>query len=100
VLDTVGRETYVRSFKVLKRGGRLVSMLEPPQLDLMKEFGVEALSQFTQVTTERLTRVAELVDDGALKVHVDKTFPLEQASAALQYLENQSPKGKVVLKLV
>jgi NADPH:quinone reductase-like Zn-dependent oxidoreductase len=100
VLDTVGGETYVRSFKVLKRGGRLVSMVEPPHLDLMKEFGVEALSQFTQVTTERLTKVAELVDDGALKVHVDKTFPLEQASAALQQLENQSPKGKVVLKLV
>jgi NADPH:quinone reductase-like Zn-dependent oxidoreductase len=52
------------------------------------------------VTTERLTKVAELVDDGALKVHVDKIFPLEQASAALQHLENQSPKGKVVLKLV
>jgi NADPH:quinone reductase-like Zn-dependent oxidoreductase len=52
------------------------------------------------VTTEGLTKVAELVDDGALKVHVDKTFPLEQASAALQHLENQSPKGKVVLKLV
>jgi NADPH:quinone reductase-like Zn-dependent oxidoreductase len=100
VFDTVGGETYVRSFKVLKRGGRLVSMLEPPRQDLIKEFGVEALSQFTQVTAERLRKLAKLVDNGALKVHVDKTFPLEQVSAALQHLENQSPKGKVVLKLV
>jgi NADPH:quinone reductase-like Zn-dependent oxidoreductase len=75
-------------------------MLEPPQPHLIKKFGVGALSQFTQVTTERLTKLAELVDNGPLKIHVDKTFPLEQASAALQLVENQSPKGKVVLKLV
>jgi NADPH:quinone reductase-like Zn-dependent oxidoreductase len=99
VFDTVGGDTYIRSFKVLKRGGRLVSMLVQPRQDLMKEFGVEAFFQFTQATTERLTRLAELVDRGALKVHVDKIFPLEQASAAMQYLENRAPKGKVVLKI-
>jgi NADPH:quinone reductase-like Zn-dependent oxidoreductase len=99
VFDTVGGDTYIRSFKVLKRGGRLVSMLVQPRQDLMKEFGVEAFFQFTQATTERLTRLAELVDRGALKAHVDKTFPLQQASAAMQYLENHAPKGKVVLKI-
>src|ERR671918_1498634 len=30
VFDTVGGETYTRSFKVLKRGGIIVSMLEQP----------------------------------------------------------------------
>jgi NADPH:quinone reductase-like Zn-dependent oxidoreductase len=99
VFDTIGGDTYVRSFKVLKKGGRLVSMLEQPRQDLMQEFGVEAFAQFTQVTTERLTKLAELVDQGALKVHVDKTFPLSQVSAALLYLEKQSPRGKVVLKI-
>jgi alcohol dehydrogenase len=99
VFDTIGGDTYVRSFKVLKKGGRLVSMLEQPRQDLMQEFGVEAFAQFTQVTTERLTKLAELVDQGALKVHVDKTFPLSQVSAALLYLQKQSPRGKVVLKI-
>jgi len=100
VFDTVGGDTYVRSFKVLKRGGRLASMLEQPRQDLMKEFGVEAFAQFTKVTTERLTRLAHLVDRGALKVRLGKSFPMERASAALQYLEKDSPKGKVVLTLV
>lgn len=100
VFDTVGGDTYVRSFKVLKKGGRLVSMLVQPRQDLMKEFGVEAFRQVTQVTTERLTKLAELVDNGALKVHVDKIFPLSQASGALLQLEKQPPKGKFVLKLV
>ncbi len=100
VFDTVGGDTYERSFQVLKRGGRLVSMLQPPRPDLMKNFGVEAFSQSTQVTTERLTKLAALVDQGALRVHVDKTFPLEQAGAALLYLEKESPRGKVVLEIV
>jgi NADPH:quinone reductase-like Zn-dependent oxidoreductase len=39
---------------------------------------------FTQVTTKRLMELAGLVDKGALRVHVDKTFPLEEAGAALQ----------------
>src|SRR5271169_4625107 len=57
--------------------------------------GVEASFLFTQVTTERLTRLAELADRGALKVHVDRTFPLQQASVALLYVEKESPRGKV-----
>ena len=100
VLDTVGGETYVRSFKVLRERGRLVSMLEQPRRELMDEFGVQASMLSTQVTTERLTKLADLVDQGALCVHIDRTFPLERASAALQYVEKDSPRGKVVLKIV
>jgi NADPH:quinone reductase-like Zn-dependent oxidoreductase len=100
VFDTVGGDTYARSFKVLKRGGRLVSMLEQPNQALMKEYGVSAVSQFTQVNTERLTKLAELIDRGAVRVHVDKTFPLDQAAAALAHVETKSPRGKVVLVVV
>jgi alcohol dehydrogenase len=53
VFDTVGGETYARSFKVLKRGGRLVSMLEQPNQELLNNFGLKAVTQFTQVNTER-----------------------------------------------
>jgi len=97
VLDTVGGDTYVRSFKVLKKGGRIVSLLESPREDLMKEFGVEASSIFTQATTERLMKLAELVDQGAVRVEIEKTFPLDLAAAALDYVEKQSPRGKVAL---
>lgn len=99
VFDTVGGDTYVRSFAVLKRGGRLVSMLEQPRQEMVKEFGVEAFAQVTQVTTERLTRLAELVDLGVLKIRVDKTFSLPEASAAMEYLEKHAPKGRVVLTI-
>jgi alcohol dehydrogenase len=60
VFDTVGGETYTRSFKVLKRGGGgiIVSMLEQPVQELMDQFDVKAVYQFTQVNRERLTRLA------------------------------------------
>lgn len=99
VFDTVGGETYARSFKVLKKGGVIVSMLEQPNAELMQQHGVTAISQFTQVTNERLSKLAEFVDQGVIKVHVDKTFPLEQAGAALTYLQTGHPRGKVVLEI-
>jgi NADPH:quinone reductase-like Zn-dependent oxidoreductase len=99
-IDTVGCDTYVHSFRVLKRGVRLVSVLEQPRQEMTNHFEVEAFALSTQVTTERLTELAEMVDKGALKVHVDKTFPLEQAGAALDYMERESFRGKVVLKIV
>jgi NADPH:quinone reductase-like Zn-dependent oxidoreductase len=64
------------------------------------EHGIEAFAQFTQLTTERLAELAELVDNGVLKVHVEKIFPLSQASAALLQLEKHPPNGEFVLKLV
>jgi alcohol dehydrogenase len=99
VYDTVGGETYVRSFKVLKKGGIIVSMLEQPRSDLMEQYGVNAIGQFTQVNSERLSKLAELVEKRAVKVHIEKIFPLEQAEEALSYLQNGHPRGKVVLKI-
>jgi alcohol dehydrogenase len=43
VLDTVGGETYTNSFRVLKKGGMIVSMLEQPNSELMERFGVKAI---------------------------------------------------------
>jgi NADPH:quinone reductase-like Zn-dependent oxidoreductase len=42
--DTVGGETYARSFRVLTKGGIIVSMLEQAKSDLMRQFGVKAIS--------------------------------------------------------
>ena len=99
VFDTVGGETYTRSFNVLKRGGMIVSMLEQPRPELMKQYGVNAIGQLTQINSERLSKLAELVKNRVIKVHVDKTFPLKQAGEALAYQQKGHPRGKVVLKI-
>jgi alcohol dehydrogenase len=99
VFDTVGGETYTRSFKVLKRGGIIVSMLGQPSQELMDRFGVKAISQFTQVNRERLTKLAQWVDQNNIRVNVDKTFPLDEAAEALDYQRDVHPRGKVVLQV-
>jgi alcohol dehydrogenase len=100
VLDTVGGETYTRSFKVLKRGsGIIVSTLEQPNQDLMEKFGVKAIFEFSQVSRERLTKLAQWVDQNNVHVNVDKTFPLEDAAKALEYQKDGHPRGKVVLAI-
>jgi alcohol dehydrogenase len=97
VFDTIGGETYRRSFKVLKKDGIIVSMLEQPNSELMNQYGVKAIFQFTQVNRDRLNKLAEWVDQYNIKVNVEKTFPLDKAGNALDYLKDIHPRGKVVL---
>jgi alcohol dehydrogenase len=97
VFDTVGGDTYRKSFKVLKKGGIIVSMLEQPDSELMNQYGVRAIFQFTQPDREHLTKVAQWVDQHNVRVNVEKEFSLDQAGDALDYQKNVHPRGKVVL---
>jgi NADPH:quinone reductase-like Zn-dependent oxidoreductase len=97
VFDTVGSETYTRSLKVLKKGGIIVSMLEQPNSELMNQYGIKAIFQFTQVNGERLTKVAQWVDQNNIRVNVEKTFSLDEAGKALDYQKDVHPRGKIVL---
>ena len=95
--DTVGGEMYRRSFKVLKKGGIIVSMLEQPNSELINQYGVKAIFQFTQVNGERLTKLAQWVDQNNIRVNVEKTFSLDEAGKALDYQKDVHPRGKIVL---
>jgi alcohol dehydrogenase len=99
VFDTVGGETFRRSFKVLKKGGIIVSMLEQPESELMNQYGVKAIFQFTQADRERLTKLAQWVDQNNIRVNVEKTFSLDEAGDALDYQKDVHPRGKVVLAM-
>jgi NADPH:quinone reductase-like Zn-dependent oxidoreductase len=100
VIDTVGGETYTRSFKALKRdSGIIVSTLEQPNQELIDQFGVKAVWLFSQVNKERLTRLAEWVDQNNIRVNVERTFPLDEARTALDYQRDVHPRGKIVLAM-
>lgn len=97
VFDTVGGEIYKKSFQVLKKGGTIVSMLEQPDAGLMEKYGVKAAAVSAQINAEKLSKLADFVEKGIIKVNVDKTFPLERTAAALEHLQTKHPRGKVVL---
>jgi NADPH:quinone reductase-like Zn-dependent oxidoreductase len=63
----------------------------------MNQHGVKALFQFTQVIRERLTKLAQWVDENNIKVNIDKAFSLDEAAKTLDYQKDVHPRGKVVL---
>ena len=97
VFDTIGGETYERSFQVLKKGGVIVSMVEQPNEELMKQYEVEAKAQFTQPNSAQLAELATLVDEGKMKIKIDRAFPLAEIKEALDYLQNSHHQGKVLI---
>ncbi len=99
VFDTVGGDIYKKSFKVLHKGGLIVSMIAPPDEELMKQNDINSITMQTRITTDQLDKLTSLIDDEKIKVHVDKVFSLEQACDALSYLKDQHTVGKVVLKI-
>ena len=74
VLDTVGGEALDRSYGVLKRGGILVSAAARPSKEKAEQHGVRALFFLVEVTTQRLRKIAELIDAGELKTEVGEVL--------------------------
>lgn len=99
VYDTVGGDTNIKSYQVLKDGGTLVSMVEAEDAQLSQDKNITYIQQSSKVTQQRLTAVADLVVAGDLKINIEKIFPFEQAPEALEYLKVQHPRGKVVIKV-
>ena len=74
-------------------------MLERPNSDLINQYNIKAIFQFTQADRERLTKLANWVDQNNTRVSVEKMFLLDEVGHALDYLKYIHPRGKVVLAM-
>ena len=99
VLDLVGGETLARSYEVLKRGGRLVSLVDEPDEEAAKSLGITAHSQFVEPDGDQLDRLARVFDRQELRTHVQKIYPLAKAAEAHAALATRHVQGKLVLNL-
>lgn len=99
VFDTVGGDTFINSFKVLKKGGVLVSMLEKDEDNLAETYGITSVRQFTHATKEKLETLIQLVAEGVVQAHIDRTFPLDQVAEAFRTRETGTIRGKIVLEI-
>jgi NADPH:quinone reductase-like Zn-dependent oxidoreductase len=99
VFDLIGGETRDRSWKLLKRGGVLVSTLSEPSQDTAARYGVRALRYTVEANGSELADITDLVVSGRVKPHVEKAFRLEQASQAMTVVEQGGSVGKIVLSL-
>jgi NADPH:quinone reductase-like Zn-dependent oxidoreductase len=99
VFDLIGGDTRERSWKVLKRGGILVSTLGQPDAGRAAQYGVRASGYMTQPNPSQLNEIRDLIDAGKVAPAVTKSFLLDDAADAHRYLEKQHPRGKLVLSI-
>jgi NADPH:quinone reductase-like Zn-dependent oxidoreductase len=100
VLDTIGGDTQQRSWKVLKPGGILVSVIQAPSQETADSFDVRQAMVFSAPPIGKtLTEVAGLVDAGKLRPTVSSVLPLTEIAKAHAMIEGKHVRGKLVIQV-
>jgi NADPH:quinone reductase-like Zn-dependent oxidoreductase len=100
VLDFVGGDASTAALDTLREGGLLIPVPSGPNEDAAAEGekrGIRVTGILVEPDGHAMADIAALVRDGRLKVHVDSTFPLEDAAKAHERLEAGGVRGKIVL---
>ena len=99
VLDTVGGDTFDRSWGVLKPGGFLVTTVANVQEGAAEAHGVRARSIVSQANGSELAQIAKIIDKKLIKPVVTMVLPLSEARKAQEASENRHTRGKIVLRV-
>lgn len=87
-------ETFAATAATLRRGGRAVSPTNSADTDAE---GIVATNIAAYERPQALAEVAELIDDGKLRVPIQRTYALEQAADALRDLGTSHTQGKLAI---
>jgi len=123
VLNSLDKVTLEKSLRVLKPGGRLISISGPPDPDFARDigaswmlkvvmralsYGVRAKAKRLQVNYsfllmrangDQLAEITALVESGIIRPVVDRVFPFDATDEALAYVEAGRARGKVVVQV-
>jgi NADPH:quinone reductase-like Zn-dependent oxidoreductase len=99
IFDCAGGDTLERSVDVLKKGGRLVSIVDPAGIKKLKDAGINAFYVFVEPHQDELRELTRLIEAGRLRTLIAATFPVEQASKAHEMSKARHVRGKMVLTI-
>jgi 2-desacetyl-2-hydroxyethyl bacteriochlorophyllide A dehydrogenase len=99
VLDTVGGETLDRSYKVVKKGGMVVTILGPLDRAAAQRYGIRASGLASHPDSRELSEITKLIEAGKIHPLVSQVRPLTEAVEATRQAETHHTRGKVVLKV-
>jgi NADPH:quinone reductase-like Zn-dependent oxidoreductase len=99
VFDTVGGEVQVRSYEVLKPGGRLVWIAAAPAGFVPTRRDVELVRPAVLRDRAHLERIVSLLESGAVTLPPIQHFPLADAAEAHRISEGRHLRGKLVLEV-
>ena len=95
----MGGEILERSFKVLKKGGTIVSVKGQDTDGLSAKYGVNFEWFFMWPDGEMLAELGKLLSDGTVRTVIDSTYPMEQSAEAFDRLATGRAKGKIVVSI-
>ncbi|WP_122314289.1 NADP-dependent oxidoreductase [Pseudomonas cichorii] len=99
VLDLVGGETLSRSFKVLRKRGRLVSTVMPPDQAAAQVYGVTAGIFYAKPYADQLGELVTFIAENGVQVVIDRALPFAAFDAAWARQTSGRARGKVVLSI-
>jgi NADPH:quinone reductase-like Zn-dependent oxidoreductase len=99
VLDAVGGDTLERSWRVLRPGGTLVTIVSGAAPEKAREHDVRGVFFIVKPNRDQLIEIAHLIDAGSLRPIIEATFPLAQAREAFEHGLRQHNRGKLVLDI-
>lgn len=120
VLDAIGGETRERSLKILKRGGRLATMIGGFPAATKKHgpvlgapialgglislairgpliHGVSIHNVLRESDARLLEPITALIEQGAIRAVIDRVYPLDEIAEAHRYIETGRARGKIVI---
>ncbi|MDY0263458.1 NADP-dependent oxidoreductase [Syntrophotalea acetylenica] len=103
VLDTMGADVLKNSLKVVKDGGKIVSLPSPEFPQEVKPYAQKRNIDVSFVLVESngsdMNTLKDMLEAGVLKPHISKIFPFEELAEAHLQLETGRTVGKVIVKL-
>lgn len=99
VLDTMGGAIQQRSMRILKRGGALVSIYEPPSPELAQELGVHATKNTVPPGNEHLQQIVHLIDEGYARPTIQQRFSLYETHLAHELCETGHGRGRIIVHI-
>jgi NADPH:quinone reductase-like Zn-dependent oxidoreductase len=94
VYDTIGGDVLARSPAIVKPGGALVSIMNPPQTE---RDDIRTVHFVRDPSGAQLRDITRLVDEGKVRPQVGAVYPLADAREAFMAKSAQHIPGKVVL---
>ncbi len=99
VFDCVGGAVFRESLSLLKKGGRIVSVLEQLDPEEAKKLGIHAKIVFTAPNGQELSQIAHLVEEKKLRPPHIEEMSWKEAAQALDKIRSGAVLGKIVLQI-
>ena len=99
MLDPVGKETLARSYKVVRRGGIIASLVARPDPAELEKYGIRGIAMAVTPDANDLAEITKLIDEKKMAPVVTQTLPLSEGKKALEQAATRHTRGKIVLQV-